>query len=535
MGRWTILSRRASAPEAPEVGDLPVGDAPRSRRDALRLAAVGIAGGVGGAVVSAGPARAADGSNVVVGSRNVSSNNNTVTTVEANGAGAAYALATAPTSTRSRPGCWAWATPASDGLRGVSTGDLGYGVVGSRRHRLRRGRPLLRGHQPLRRRHRPAAAGPLTLDRRAQGRQRLLPRAARLLRDANGEVWICTADGNPGQLAPARRGAGNARGGAHGDAAHPLPAGGHRGQAPRPRTAPRGRAPTARSPPCTATGRSLNGLQRCRGAPTGIVGNLTVTGPSSGGYVSVFPADSGVPNTSNLNFAAGSTIANAVTVGLSERRRSSRSGRRRSPRTCSSTSWATSADPPGPGPAGPKRGAGRGPGRYSEGPPATPSPLEFPRGPRRRLAPHDLDPADRPPRDACGVFGVWAPGEDVAKLSYYGLYALQHRGQEAAGIAVSDGTTVLVYKELGLVAQVFDEATLGSLQGHLAIGHTRYSTTGSGSWENAQPSFRSHPSGSGGLALGPQRQPHQHRRAGRAGPPRQRPRPAGWARPPTAT
>src|SRR6266576_5307793 len=98
---------------------------------------------------------------------------------------------------------------------------------------------------------------------------------------------------------------------------------------------------------------------------------------------------------------------------------------------------------------------------------------------------------EQPPRDACGVFGVWAPGEDVPKLTYFGLYALQHRGQEAAGMAVSDGTTVLVYKDLGLVAQVFDEATLDSLSGHIAIGHARYSTTGSCTWENAQPSFRS--------------------------------------------
>jgi amidophosphoribosyltransferase len=108
---------------------------------------------------------------------------------------------------------------------------------------------------------------------------------------------------------------------------------------------------------------------------------------------------------------------------------------------------------------------------------------------------------DTKPKDACGVFGVWAPGEDVAKLAYFGLYALQHRGQEAAGIAVSDGATVLVYKELGLVAQVFDEPTLGALTGHVAIGHTRYSTTGGGTWENAQPSFRSRSSG-GSIALG---------------------------------
>jgi amidophosphoribosyltransferase len=99
------------------------------------------------------------------------------------------------------------------------------------------------------------------------------------------------------------------------------------------------------------------------------------------------------------------------------------------------------------------------------------------------------------------VFGVWAPGEDVAKLTYYGLYALQHRGQEAAGIAVSDGETLVVYKDLGLVAQVFDEPTLSSLKGHIAIGHTRYSTTGSSTWENAQPTFRTTRGGTG-LALG---------------------------------
>jgi amidophosphoribosyltransferase len=111
------------------------------------------------------------------------------------------------------------------------------------------------------------------------------------------------------------------------------------------------------------------------------------------------------------------------------------------------------------------------------------------------------DELERPIGEECGVFGVWAPGEDAAKLTYYGLYALQHRGQEAAGMAVSDGAYVMVYKELGLVAQVFDETILGSLTGHLAIGHCRYSTTGSCTWENAQPSYRDQPSG-GSLALG---------------------------------
>ncbi|MEP6853816.1 MAG: amidophosphoribosyltransferase, partial [bacterium] len=114
---------------------------------------------------------------------------------------------------------------------------------------------------------------------------------------------------------------------------------------------------------------------------------------------------------------------------------------------------------------------------------------------------HDLMPGEKGPQDACGIFGVWAPGEEVAKLAFFGLYALQHRGQEAAGIAVSDGSSVLVYKDLGLVSQVFDEVTLASLKGHIALGHTRYSTTGSTNWENAQPTFRATRTGTG-LALG---------------------------------
>lgn len=105
------------------------------------------------------------------------------------------------------------------------------------------------------------------------------------------------------------------------------------------------------------------------------------------------------------------------------------------------------------------------------------------------------------PVEECGVFGVWAPGEDVAKLTYYGLYALQHRGQEAAGIAVADGEQVLVYKDLGLVSQVFNEKTLESMHGYVAVGHCRYSTTGATSWDNAQPMFRPTVNG-GSVVLG---------------------------------
>ncbi len=103
------------------------------------------------------------------------------------------------------------------------------------------------------------------------------------------------------------------------------------------------------------------------------------------------------------------------------------------------------------------------------------------------------------PREECGVFGVWAPDEDVAQLTFYGLFALQHRGQESAGMAVSNGSRIMVYKDMGLVSQVFDEATLKSLPGRLAIGHTRYSTTGASVWNNAQPTFRA--TSNGGLAL----------------------------------
>ncbi len=83
---------------------------------------------------------------------------------------------------------------------------------------------------------------------------------------------------------------------------------------------------------------------------------------------------------------------------------------------------------------------------------------------------HELLPGEKGPQDACGVFGVWAPGEEVAKLAYYGLYALQHRGQEAAGIAVGNGKQILVYKDIGLVSQVFDETSLETLKGHIASG-----------------------------------------------------------------
>ena len=107
-----------------------------------------------------------------------------------------------------------------------------------------------------------------------------------------------------------------------------------------------------------------------------------------------------------------------------------------------------------------------------------------------------MDASDRPipdrdgPRDECGVFGVYAPGHDVARLAYFALYALQHRGQESAGIATCEGGHITTLREAGLVSQVFDEEKLLALEGDMAIGHVRYSTTGGGSWENSQPVWR---------------------------------------------
>ncbi|MDA8441218.1 MAG: amidophosphoribosyltransferase, partial [Peptococcaceae bacterium] len=94
---------------------------------------------------------------------------------------------------------------------------------------------------------------------------------------------------------------------------------------------------------------------------------------------------------------------------------------------------------------------------------------------------------DDKPHEECGVFGIYAPGQDVARLTYYGLYALQHRGQESAGIAVSDGEHIQLHKNMGLVSEVFSEAVLVNLKGKMAIGHVRYSTTGSSNVANAQP------------------------------------------------
>ncbi|MBW3657019.1 MAG: amidophosphoribosyltransferase [Actinobacteria bacterium] len=113
----------------------------------------------------------------------------------------------------------------------------------------------------------------------------------------------------------------------------------------------------------------------------------------------------------------------------------------------------------------------------------------------------DLASLGEGPREECGVFGIYAPGEDVSTLTYYGLYALQHRGQESAGIAVSDGQRIVVHKDMGLVNQVFRDSGLAAMTGHLAIGHCRYSTTGSSSWANAQPQYAETPEGNG-VALG---------------------------------
>lgn len=110
----------------------------------------------------------------------------------------------------------------------------------------------------------------------------------------------------------------------------------------------------------------------------------------------------------------------------------------------------------------------------------------IPPGSRAPAEPDALDEL----KEACGVFAIYAPGQPVSNLTYLGLFALQHRGQEAAGMSVSDGTDMVTVKESGLVTSVFDDNVLNGLPGHLAIGHNRYSTTGSSVWQNAQPVTR---------------------------------------------
>src|SRR5204863_4149276 len=100
------------------------------------------------------------------------------------------------------------------------------------------------------------------------------------------------------------------------------------------------------------------------------------------------------------------------------------------------------------------------------------------------MTPHEPISFRDGPRDECGVFGVYAPESEVARLAYFALYALQHRGQESAGIAACDEGQIMTVRDLGLVSQVFDEEKLRALAGKMALGHVRYSTTGSSAWEN---------------------------------------------------
>ena len=125
-------------------------------------------------------------------------------------------------------------------------------------------------------------------------------------------------------------------------------------------------------------------------------------------------------------------------------------------------------------------------------PPLTPPPADADALARDGAVPaaEGEEPALDELKEACGVFGIYAPGQSVAHLTYLGLFALQHRGQEAAGMAVSDGTELITVKDNGLVTSVFDDRVLNGLPGHLAIGHTRYSTTGASTWQNAQPVVR---------------------------------------------
>ncbi len=130
------------------------------------------------------------------------------------------------------------------------------------------------------------------------------------------------------------------------------------------------------------------------------------------------------------------------------------------------------------------------------------------RRPSSKVGWGDTGWSDDSPKDECGVLGVSTPhGDGVAQLAFFGLFALQHRGQEAAGIAVSDGKRARVHKEAGLVANVFTPEALAPLTGYHAIGHTRYSTTGANADRNIQPFLVE--TMHGPLATGPQRQPRE--------------------------
>jgi amidophosphoribosyltransferase len=113
-----------------------------------------------------------------------------------------------------------------------------------------------------------------------------------------------------------------------------------------------------------------------------------------------------------------------------------------------------------------------------------------PDGAQARALSSELEVDREGPRDECGVFGVYAPEHDVARLAYFALYALQHRGQESAGIATSENGHITTLRDLGLVSQVFDERSLRALGGEIAVGHVRYSTTGRSGWDNSQPVYR---------------------------------------------
>ena len=166
-------------------------------------------------------------------------------------------------------------------------------------------------------------------------------------------------------------------------------------------------------------------------------------------------------------------------------------------RTGENPSQITSDHPDGARPT-PRADSSEPVGRASRPSPPDPAAPEAPGGPAAPAAPAGVpgltalpddhsDELEPSPREECGVFGVWAPGEEVSRLTYFGLYALQHRGQESAGIATSNGSQILVYKDLGLVSQVFDDQALSNLTGHIAVGHVRYATQGATTWENAQP------------------------------------------------
>lgn len=318
MGSLTFLTRRgrATAPvaEGADAVEVPTAGTVRGRRDALRLGAVALAGGVGGIVVGASPASAGNGGNVVIGTRNVADGDST-TVLGAAGSDPAFALGTAGSLAAVSAGLLGLGAPNKDGVRGVATGGMGYGVHG----RGDSGYGVV-GHSSSGVSLYAAGSGRLLQDLApwtgapTAGNGSFL--RGELLRDAAGEVWICVADGTPGTWRRLPSVGASERGGSVVMLPTPYRVVDTRGQ-----TSASPQISGIRSAGSTTvvgvTGTSLPGVTGVPAGATGILTNLTVVSPQGNGFLLAFPDGSPVPTTSNVNFTRDQVVANSATIGLS--------------------------------------------------------------------------------------------------------------------------------------------------------------------------------------------------------------------------